>query len=132
RRTALGRVRVRSLRPCRAVHLGGAADVGRLRGERRGVSGLYADGPRGGWGQSPTRIVGTHSVPPVGGLGTVPMWKFEHEVEVRFCDCDPLGHVNNAVYLSYLEAARFSWWRRVFGPNGFPAHGFIIPPTETK
>ena len=54
------------------------------------------------------------------------MWKFEHEIEVRFCDCDPLGHVNNAVYLSYLEAARFSWWRRVFGPEGFAAHGFII------
>ena len=58
------------------------------------------------------------------------MWKFEHEIEVRFCDCDPLGHVNNAVYLSYLEAARFSWWRRVFGPEGFAAHGFIIARVE--
>jgi acyl-CoA thioester hydrolase len=58
------------------------------------------------------------------------MWKFEHEVEVRFCDCDPLGHVNNAVYLSYLEAARFSWWRRVFGPDAFTAHGFIIARIE--
>ena len=58
------------------------------------------------------------------------MWKFEHEIEVRFCDCDPLGHVNNAVYLSYLEAAQFSWWRHVFGPGGFAAHGFIVARIE--
>lgn len=55
---------------------------------------------------------------------------FTHRIEVRFRDCDPLGHVNNAVYLSYLEAARFSWWRRVFGPEGFTAHGFIIARIE--
>ena len=30
---------------------------------------------------------------------------------VRFRDCDPLGHVNNAVYLTYLEQARFTLWR---------------------
>ena len=28
---------------------------------------------------------------------------FVHRLEVRFSDCDPLGHVNNAVYLTYLE-----------------------------
>jgi len=26
------------------------------------------------------------------------MWRFEHELEVLFRDCDPMGHVNNAVY----------------------------------
>ena len=26
-------------------------------------------------------------------------------VRVRFHECDPLGHVNNAVYLAYLEQA---------------------------
>jgi acyl-CoA thioesterase FadM len=26
-------------------------------------------------------------------------------VRVRFHECDPLGHVNNAVYLNYLEQA---------------------------
>ena len=58
------------------------------------------------------------------------MWKFEHELEVRFRDCDPMGHVNNAVYLSYLEAARFSWWRRAFGPTGLTDHGFIVARVE--
>jgi acyl-CoA thioester hydrolase len=34
-----------------------------------------------------------------------------HRLMVQFRDCDPLGHVNNAVYLSYLEQARFLLWR---------------------
>ena len=58
------------------------------------------------------------------------MWKFEHEIEVRFRDCDPMGHVNNAVYLSYLESARFAWWRRALGPSGLTDHGFIVARVE--
>ena len=58
------------------------------------------------------------------------MWKFEHEIEVRFRDCDPMGHVNNAVYLSYLEVARFAWWRRAFGPSGLTDQGFIVARVE--
>lgn len=57
------------------------------------------------------------------------MWRFEHEVEVRFNDCDPMGHVNNAVYLTYLEAARFTWWRNAFG-SGQAAHGFVVARVE--
>jgi acyl-CoA thioester hydrolase len=64
------------------------------------------------------------------GLRILEMWRFEHELDVRFRDCDPLGHVNNAVYLSYLEAARFSWWRHTFGAAGFTTHGFIIARVE--
>ena len=30
---------------------------------------------------------------------------------MRFRDCDAMGHVNNAVYLTYLEEARFHHWR---------------------
>jgi acyl-CoA thioester hydrolase len=36
---------------------------------------------------------------------------FTHHLEVRFRDCDALGHVNNAVYLTYLEETRFAFWR---------------------
>jgi acyl-CoA thioester hydrolase len=54
--------------------------------------------------------------------------KFEHEIDVRFRDCDPMGHVNNAVYLTYLEAARFAWWRRAFGP--LTDRGFIVARVE--
>lgn len=38
-----------------------------------------------------------------------------HRLVVRFSDCDPLGHVNNAVYLTYLEQARIILWRRQIG-----------------
>jgi acyl-CoA thioester hydrolase len=36
---------------------------------------------------------------------------YTHQLEVRFRDCDAMGHVNNAVYLTYLEETRFHHWR---------------------
>jgi acyl-CoA thioester hydrolase len=50
---------------------------------------------------------------------------YTHRLEVRFRDCDALGHVNNAVYLTYLEQARFSHWRAtgLAGNTGDPAGG---------
>ncbi len=39
------------------------------------------------------------------------MHAFIHRLDVRFRDCDALGHVNNAVYLTYLEQARYHWLR---------------------
>jgi acyl-CoA thioester hydrolase len=39
---------------------------------------------------------------------------FSHPIEVRFRDCDPLGHVNNAAYLTYLEQARLFYWRSLW------------------
>jgi acyl-CoA thioester hydrolase len=47
---------------------------------------------------------------------------FVHRLEVRFRDCDPLGHVNNAVYLTYFEQARFNHWRSLwnFGSIDLP------------
>jgi len=38
-------------------------------------------------------------------------FKVHCPVEVRFRDCDAMGHVNNAVYLTYLEVARFAYWK---------------------
>ena len=40
---------------------------------------------------------------------------FIHRIEVRFRDCDPMGHTNNAVYLTYLEQARLAHWRALWG-----------------
>ncbi|HEY3884469.1 MAG TPA: thioesterase family protein [Vicinamibacterales bacterium] len=40
---------------------------------------------------------------------------FTHRLEVRFRDCDPMGHTNNAVYLTYLEQARLAHWRSLWG-----------------
>ena len=59
---------------------------------------------------------------------------FSHKLEVRFRDCDAMGHVNNAVYLTYLEQARLAYWRSVWGsnyelmPDGMP--GTILARAE--
>ena len=39
----------------------------------------------------------------------------EKRIEIRARDLDNLGHVNNAVYLTYLEEARDEWLARVLG-----------------
>ncbi len=48
---------------------------------------------------------------------------FTHRLVVRFRDCDPLGHVNHAVYLTYLEQARFMLWRAQLGFRVRADHG---------
>jgi|SRR5687767_11022741 len=59
---------------------------------------------------------------------------FSHTLDVRFRDCDAMGHVNNAVYLTYLEQARFAYWRSLWGsdlealPHGTP--GVILARAE--
>ena len=35
---------------------------------------------------------------------------FHHEVMVRLRDCDEFGHVNNAIYFTYLEEARVAYY----------------------
>jgi acyl-CoA thioester hydrolase len=55
---------------------------------------------------------------------------FTHRLEVRFRDCDPLGHVNNAVYLTYLEQARFALWRTLWGFPEASRPGVIMARSE--
>jgi len=40
---------------------------------------------------------------------------FERQVPVRWRDTDALGHVNNAVYLTYLEEGRDAFYLRLVG-----------------
>jgi acyl-CoA thioester hydrolase len=39
----------------------------------------------------------------------------QKQIEIRWRDQDPYGHVNNAVYLTYLEEARDEWLGRALG-----------------
>jgi acyl-CoA thioester hydrolase len=39
----------------------------------------------------------------------------ERRIEIRWRDVDAYGHVNNAVYLTYLEEARDAWAHEVLG-----------------
>lgn len=38
---------------------------------------------------------------------------YKTPVPIRFADIDAFGHVNNAVYLTYFEIARSSYWEEV-------------------
>jgi acyl-CoA thioester hydrolase len=49
------------------------------------------------------------SIPPVDG------YRLVHSQDVQFRDIDGLGHVNNAVYLNYLENAKIAYFREVIG-----------------
>ncbi len=40
---------------------------------------------------------------------------FEHEVSVRWRDGDGLGHVNHAVFLTYLEEGRDAFYMQALG-----------------
>jgi acyl-CoA thioester hydrolase len=40
---------------------------------------------------------------------------YETTIEVRFQDLDAFGHVNNAVFATYLEQARVGYFRDVLG-----------------
>ena len=53
--------------------------------------------------------MGTRREPPGGEF------RFEQPIEVRFADTDALGHVNNAIYLTYFEAARAGYYAAVAG-----------------
>lgn len=37
-------------------------------------------------------------------------FKFKTTIETRFADFDMMGHVNNAVYFTYMEIARTKYW----------------------
>jgi acyl-CoA thioester hydrolase len=51
---------------------------------------------------------------------------FTHRLTVRFRDCDAMGHVNHAVYFTYMEQCRFAWWRHLGGGVGLPGARTII------
>lgn len=42
-------------------------------------------------------------------------FKYKTAIEMRFADFDMMGHVNNAVYFTYLEIARTKYWKQAIG-----------------
>jgi acyl-CoA thioester hydrolase len=57
-------------------------------------------------------------------------YRFVRPVELRFRDIDAVGHVNNVVYLTYMETARIEWWIEVTGHRDFRNFGMILARTE--
>ena len=48
----------------------------------------------------------------------------EKRIEIRWRDLDAYNHVNNAVYLTYLEEVRDEWLERTLGEAG-DAWGYV-------
>ena len=52
-------------------------------------------------------------------------FRFVSRQPVEFRDLDALGHVNNAVYLSYVESARLDYMQKVLGPLELEELGIV-------
>ena len=55
---------------------------------------------------------------PVYSINRVDGFPFVHSEIARFRDLDPMGHVNNAVYLTWLENARIEFLRALGALEG--------------
>ncbi|HEY7563163.1 MAG TPA: thioesterase family protein, partial [Gaiellaceae bacterium] len=53
----------------------------------------------------------------------------EKEIEIRWRDQDAYGHVNNAVFLTYLEEARDEWLEQALGSPGI-AWDYVLARVE--
>jgi acyl-CoA thioester hydrolase len=49
-----------------------------------------------------------------------------HEIQPRFRDTDAMGHINNAVYITYLEVARQQYWRVLDDTQDYRRVPFIL------
>jgi acyl-CoA thioester hydrolase len=62
------------------------------------------------------------------------MENFKHKfpIQIRFKDIDRMGHVNNAVYLTFIETARVHYFDSVVGHGNKWSHqvGLILARTE--
>lgn len=54
---------------------------------------------------------------------------FVHREAVRFRDLDGMGHVNNAVFMTYMETARLNYFRSL-GLGANPLEGMILARAE--
>mgnify|MGYP001060247636 CR=1 FL=1 len=53
---------------------------------------------------------------------------YYHSITVRYADLDPQGHVNNAAYMTYLEAARLGYYERsgIWSPASGDHTGMVV------
>jgi acyl-CoA thioester hydrolase len=58
-------------------------------------------------------------------MPSLPPAVFTKRVEIRWRDMDAFRHVNNSVYLTYLEEARDEWFLAVLG-NGLLLNDFVL------
>ena len=60
-------------------------------------------------------------------------YRFRTPVDVRFRDLDAFGHVNNAVYFTYLEIARGAYFTAVRGrPQGVDDFDVVVAEASCR
>jgi acyl-CoA thioester hydrolase len=57
-------------------------------------------------------------------------WTIVAPLRPRFRDTDAMGHINNAVYVTYLEVARQEYWRAFRGDEDYRVVPFILARVE--
>jgi acyl-CoA thioester hydrolase len=60
----------------------------------------------------------------------VESFDFVHRETVRFRDLDAKGHVNNAVFLTYMESARVAFLLELGAASGLEDLSFIVARVE--
>jgi acyl-CoA thioester hydrolase len=50
---------------------------------------------------------------------------FRHPVAIQPADIDHMGHVNNAVYLKWVQEAVIDYWRSVAPPDAVAGHLWV-------
>ncbi|MFI5371791.1 MAG: acyl-CoA thioesterase [Candidatus Eisenbacteria bacterium] len=53
-------------------------------------------------------------------------FRLNHVIVPRFRDTDAMGHINNAVYITYLEVGRQAYWARLIGRDDYRSVPFIL------
>lgn len=54
-----------------------------------------------------------------------------HQLEIRFADIDVVGHVNNAIYLTFFEQGRIAFFKQEIGAGwDWNKHGIIVARNE--
>jgi len=57
-------------------------------------------------------------------------WTIVAPLKPRFRDTDAMGHINNAVYVTYLEVARQEYWRAFKRDDNYRVVPFILARVE--
>lgn len=57
-------------------------------------------------------------------------WTVKAPLRPRFRDTDAMGHINNAVYVTYIEVARQEYWRAFMGSEDYGVVPFIFARVE--
>src|SRR5881392_1738070 len=73
-----------------------------------------------GWAERRRRLLTGMSA-----SGALPPVMFRHPVAIEPADIDHMGHVNNAVYLKWVQEAVIDYWRSVAPPEAVGGHLWV-------